>query len=212
MTAGLGAAVLFPAMDFVDGENFLRGEGLGAGLSVVAALLRDLRETAGRDLAACASAFIPVCADRALLLVFFDFCPGATVLIAGRADCLGAVFFGGRLAADVGILALNILDFSPSARLFGEWVAVAVFGDIFEIRYSRFRNTMTAPMAIISTTRVIVIIRRSRHRFLAVELTACFASTDSGRAGNASGGGDCPSILFKALRIELKYSILQNKL
>jgi len=64
-------------------------------------------------------------------------------------------------------------------------------------------------MAIITTTRVIVIIRRSRHRILAVELTASFASTDSGRAGNASGGGDCPSILFKALRIELNGLLLQ---
>lgn len=144
-----------------------------------------------------------------MLLVFLDFFPGATVLIAGRADCLGAVFWGGRLAAAVGILALNILDFSPSARPFGEWVAGGVPGDIFEIRYSRFRNKMTAPMAIITTTREIVIIRRSRHRILAVELTASFASTDSGRAGNASGGGDCPSILFKALRIELNGLLLQ---
>ena len=69
-----------------------------------------------------------------MLLVFLDFFSGATVLIAGRADCLGAVFWGGRLAAAVGILALNILDFSPSARPFGEWVAGGVPGDIFEIR------------------------------------------------------------------------------
>ena len=48
-----------------------------------------------------------------------------------------------------------------------------------------------------------VIIRRTRHRFLALELTAFLASTDSGSAGNASAGGGCPSILFSALRIEL---------
>jgi hypothetical protein len=41
-------------------------------------------------------------------------------------------------------------------------------------------------------------------------LIACFASTESGRAGNDWGGGGCPSILFKALRMELNYSILQN--
>jgi len=41
-------------------------------------------------------------------------------------------------------------------------------------------------------------------------LIACFASTESGRAGNDWGGGGCPSILFKALRMELKILILQG--
>lgn len=69
---------------------------------------------------------------------------------------------------------------------------------------------MTAAITIINRTRHTVIIRRSRHRLLAVELTARFASTDSGKAGNASGGGAFPSILFKALRIELNGILLQT--
>jgi len=69
---------------------------------------------------------------------------------------------------------------------------------------------MTAAITTINSTRLSVIIRRSRHRLLAVELTARFASTDSGRAGNASGGGDFSSILFKALRIELNGILLQT--
>jgi hypothetical protein len=35
------------------------------------------------------------------------------------------------------------------------------------------------------------------------------ASTESGREGNDSGGGDFPSILFRALRMELNIMILQ---
>ena len=69
---------------------------------------------------------------------------------------------------------------------------------------------MTAAMTIINSTRHTVISRRSRHCLLAVELTARFASTDSGRAGNASGGGAFPSILFSALRIELNGILLQT--
>jgi len=38
-------------------------------------------------------------------------------------------------------------------------------------------------------------------------LIASFASTESGRAGNDWGGGDCPSILFKALRMELNFIV-----
>ena len=63
---------------------------------------------------------------------------------------------------------------------------------------------------ITSRTRPTVINLRSRHRLPAFELTACFASAESGSAGNDLGGGDCPSILFKALRMELKMTILQN--
>jgi len=61
-----------------------------------------------------------------------------------------------------------------------------------------------------SRTRPTVINLRRRHRLPAFELTACFASAESGSAGNDLGGGDCPSILFKALRMELKMTILQN--
>lgn len=68
---------------------------------------------------------------------------------------------------------------------------------------------MTAPPAIISRTTAIAIVRRIRHRFLALELTACLASTDSGKAGNAAAGGGWPSIRFKALRMELKILILK---
>jgi len=69
---------------------------------------------------------------------------------------------------------------------------------------------MTAITTSTSATRPTVINLRSSHRLLAFELTVCFASTESGRAGNDLGGGDCPSILFKALRIELNGIILQN--
>jgi hypothetical protein len=67
---------------------------------------------------------------------------------------------------------------------------------------------MTAVTRITSRIRLTVINLRSSHRFLAFELTVCFTSTESGRAGNDGAGGDCPSILFKALRIELKMTIL----
>jgi hypothetical protein len=145
-----------------------------------------------------------------MLLGFFDVCSGATVLIAGRVDGFDSVFFDGRLTAVIGILALNILDFSPSAWPFGKWVAGGAAGDIFENRYFRYLKTVTVAMTTINRTRPADMTRRSRQRFRAVELTTFFASTDSGRAGNASGGGDCPSILFKALRIELNGVLLQS--
>jgi len=68
---------------------------------------------------------------------------------------------------------------------------------------------MTAIPTMTSRTRPTVINLRRRHRRPAFELTACFASAESGSAGNDLGGGDCPSILFKALRMELKMTILQ---
>jgi hypothetical protein len=69
---------------------------------------------------------------------------------------------------------------------------------------------MMAVTAIISRTRPTVINLRSRHRLPAFELTVCFASGESGSAGNDLGGGDCPSILFNAFRMELKMTTLQN--
>ena len=69
---------------------------------------------------------------------------------------------------------------------------------------------MTAIPTMTSRTRPTVINLRRSHRRPAFELTACFASAESGSAGNDLGGGDCPSILFKALRMELKMTILQN--
>jgi hypothetical protein len=71
---------------------------------------------------------------------------------------------------------------------------------------------MTTVPTTISRTRPAIISLRSSHRLLVPELTACFASTDSGRAGKDLGGGGCPSILFKALRIELKMRILLNRM
>jgi hypothetical protein len=144
-----------------------------------------------------------------MLLDFLDICLGAAVLFVVRADGFGAVFFDGRLTDDIGILALNILDFSPSAWRFGKWVAGGAAGDIFEIRYFRLIKTVTDALTTINRIRQTDMTRCSRQRFRADELTACFTSTDSGRAGNASGGGDCPSILFKALRIELNGILLQ---
>jgi hypothetical protein len=69
---------------------------------------------------------------------------------------------------------------------------------------------MTAIPAMTIRTRPTVINLRRCHRLPAFELTACFASAESGSAGNDLVGGDCPSILFKALRMELKMTILQN--
>jgi len=69
---------------------------------------------------------------------------------------------------------------------------------------------MTAIPTMTSRTRPTVINLRRSHRRLAFELTAGFASAEPGSPGNDLGGGDCPSILFKALRMELKMTILQN--
>ncbi len=69
---------------------------------------------------------------------------------------------------------------------------------------------MTAIPTMTSRTRPTVINLRRSHRRPAFEMTACFASVESGSAGNDLGGGDCPSSLFKALRMELKMTILQN--
>ena len=69
---------------------------------------------------------------------------------------------------------------------------------------------MTAIPTMTSRTRPTVINLRRSHRLPAFELTVCFASAESGSAGKDLGGGDFPSILFKALRMELKMAILQN--
>ena len=64
--------------------------------------------------------------------------------------------------------------------------------------------------AITSRTRPTVINLRSRHRLPVLEVTACFPAAGPSGAGNDLGGADCPSILFNALRMELKMTILQN--
>jgi hypothetical protein len=57
-----------------------------------------------------------------------------------------------------------------------------------------------------------VIILRRCQRLPAFELTACFGSAGSGSAGNDLGDGGCPSILFKAFRMELKLTVLSNRM
>ena len=68
---------------------------------------------------------------------------------------------------------------------------------------------MTIVKTIASRIRLTVIYLLRSHRFLAFEVTARFASTVFGRAGNDWGAGACPSIRFKALRMELNGILLQ---
>ena len=81
---------------------------------------------------------------------------------------------------------------------------------IFAVSDCRPRKTTTAVPVITSRIRPTTIDLRSSQFLLALELTACFASIESGRAGNDCGGGDWPSIRFNALRMELKSIILLN--